>query len=153
MAKLKKLDMRVLVQRVSSAKVAVQDKTVGEIGPGLLLLVGVTASDTGKEAKALAEKAANLRIFSDEEEKMNLSLLDVAGEALVVSQFTLYGDCRKGRRPSFEKASPPDQANDLYLKFVEHLRSLGTRVETGEFQAMMQVSLINDGPVTLMLEN
>ncbi|MBT5016575.1 D-tyrosyl-tRNA(Tyr) deacylase [Candidatus Peregrinibacteria bacterium] len=145
--------MRVLLQRVESASVSVDDKVVGQIGPGLLLLVGVTHEDTEKQAVSLAEKAANLRIFSDEEGKMNLSLVDVGGEALVVSQFTLYGDCRKGRRPAFVEAAPPDMANDLYVKFAEHLKSLGVKVETGQFQAMMKVSLINDGPVTLMLEN
>ncbi len=145
--------MRVLLQRVESASVSVDDKVVGQVGPGLLLLVGVTHEDTEKQAIALAEKAANLRIFSDDEEKMNLSLLDVEGEALVVSQFTLYGDCRKGRRPAFTEAAPPDRANELYLKFVDHLKSLGVKVETGQFQAMMKISLINDGPVTLMLEN
>lgn len=145
--------MRVLLQRVESAQVTVLDKVVGKIGPGLLLLVGVTHSDTDKEAVFLAEKAANLRIFSDDDEKMNLSLLDVGGEALVVSQFTLYGDTKKGRRPAFVEAAGPKRANELYLKFVEHLRLLGVRVETGQFQAMMKVGLINDGPVTLMLEN
>jgi D-aminoacyl-tRNA deacylase len=145
--------MRVLLQRVKSAEVKVKDKIVGQIGPGLLLFVGVTHEDTEEIAIGLAEKAANLRIFGDSEGKMNLSLLDVEGEALVVSQFTLYGDCRKGRRPAFVKAAPPDRANELYLKFADHVRSLGVKVETGQFQAMMQVSLINDGPVTLMLEN
>lgn len=145
--------MRVLLQRVESAQVSVSDKVVGRIGVGILLLVGITHDDTEKEAVFLAEKAANLRIFSDDGGKMNLSLLDVGGEALVVSQFTLYGDTKKGRRPSFGEAAEPKKANELYLKFVDYLRFLGIKVQTGEFQAMMKVGLINDGPVTLMLEN
>ncbi len=124
----------------------------GKIGPGLLLFVGVAPGDTEQQAKSLAEKVAGLRIFSDAEGKMNLSLVEVGGAALVVSQFTLYGDCSKGRRPSFINAAPPDQANALYLKFVDFLKSLGISVETGQFQAHMEVELLNDGPVTLMLE-
>lgn len=144
--------MRILLQRVTRAEVRVDEKVVGKIGPGLLLLVGVAPSDTEQQAKALAEKAAGLRIFLDAEGKMNLSVLDVKGAALVVSQFTLYGDCSKGRRPSFVNAAPPEQANTLYLKFVEFLRGAGVVVETGQFQAHMEVELLNDGPVTLMLE-
>tara|TARA_B100000315_G_scaffold246815_1_gene274645 strand:+ start:343 stop:780 length:438 start_codon:yes stop_codon:yes gene_type:complete len=145
--------MRVLLQRVSCAQVSVDGKVVGKIGLGLTLLVGVTHEDTDKQAEQLAEKVVNLRIFSDEEGKMNLSLLDVKGEALIVSQFTLYGDCKKGRRPAFIKAAPPDQAEALYEKFGEYLRGHGVNVETGQFQAMMEVELTNHGPMTLMLEN
>ncbi len=145
--------MRVLLQRVSRAQVSVDGDVKGKIGLGLVLLVGVTHSDTEKEAEQLAEKVVNLRIFSDEEDKMNKSLLDVEGEALVVSQFTLYGDCKKGRRPAWINAAPPDQADALYEKFVVFLKGHGVHVETGEFQTMMEVELTNDGPVTLMLEN
>ncbi|MDP2625242.1 MAG: D-aminoacyl-tRNA deacylase [Candidatus Peregrinibacteria bacterium] len=144
--------MRVLLQRVSRAQVSVEGGLKSKIGNGLLLFVGVTHEDTEKEAQTLAEKAANLRIFSDEEGKMNLSLLDVEGAALVVSQFTLYGDCKKGRRPSFVQAAPPEQAEELNMKFDSYLKDLGLAVETGQFQAHMQVELVNDGPVTLMLE-
>lgn len=144
--------MRILVQRVARAEVRVGEEAKGKIGPGLLLLVGVAPSDSEAHAKALAEKVAGLRIFSDAEGKMNLSVVDVKGSALVVSQFTLYGDCSKGRRPSFVGAAGPEQANALYLKFVDFLRGLGVPVETGQFQAHMQVELLNDGPVTLMLD-
>lgn len=144
--------MRILLQRVARADVRVGDEVKGKIGPGLLVLVGVAPSDSEAQAKALAEKVAGLRIFSDSEGKMNLSVSDVKGAALVVSQFTLYGDCSKGRRPSFVNAAPPEQANALYLKFVDFLRALGVPVETGQFQAHMQVELLNDGPVTLMLD-
>lgn len=144
--------MRILLQRVARAEVRVGEEVKGKIGHGLLLLVGVAPSDSEAQAKALAEKVAGLRIFSDSEGKMNLSVMDVKGAALVVSQFTLYGDCSKGRRPSFVGAAGPEQANSLYLKFVEFLRVLGVPVETGQFQAHMQVELLNDGPVTLMLE-
>ncbi len=144
--------MRILLQRVSKAEVRVEGEVKGKIGPGLLLLVGVAPSDSEAQAKALAEKVAGLRIFSDQEGKMNLSVSDVKGAALVVSQFTLYGDCSKGRRPSFVGAARPEQANALYLKFADFLRGLGVVVETGQFQAHMEVELLNDGPVTLMLE-
>lgn len=143
--------MRILLQRVSRASVTVDGKEIGSIGSGLLLFVGVKSDDTEAGAKALAEKVVNLRIFSDQEGKMNLSLLDVKGETLIVSQFTLYGDCRKGRRPSFVEAAPPEEANRLYLYFVEQVRGLGVKVATGLFQAHMAVKLVNDGPVTLML--
>ncbi len=125
----------------------------GNIGRGLLVLLGVTKPDTAEDARFLSEKILNLRIFSDEESKMNLSVLDVRGELLVVSQFTLYGDCRKGRRPSFDAAAPAEQARTLYEKFVEAVTVSGLRVATGVFQAHMEVSLINDGPVTLILES
>jgi D-aminoacyl-tRNA deacylase len=144
--------MRVLLQRVSRAQVSVDGGLKGKIGLGLVLLVGIAAGDTEKEVLSLAEKVVNLRVFSDDEGKMNHSLLDVEGEALVVSQFTLYGDCKKGRRPSFVKAAPPDQANELYLKFVDLIGDFGVKVETGQFQAHMEVELVNDGPVTLLLE-
>ena len=144
--------MRILLQRVSKAEVRVEGEVKGKIGNGLLLLVGVAPSDSEAQAKALAEKVAGLRIFSDQEGKMNLSVSDVKGAALVVSQFTLYGDCSKGRRPSFVGAARPEQANALYLKFADFLRGLGVVVETGQFQAHMEVELLNDGPVTLMLE-
>ena len=145
--------MRILLQRVSEAQVTVGGGLKGKVGRGLLLLVGVGPEDTEENARFLADKCANLRIFEDEAGKMNLSLLNVEGQALVVSQFTLYGDCKKGRRPSFVGAAPPEMADKLYLKFVDFLRELGVHVETGEFGAHMMVSLTNDGPVTLMLES
>ncbi len=144
--------MRVLLQRVNRASVRVEGKRVGEIGEGILLLVGIAHSDSEAEADFLAEKCINLRIFSDAAAKMNLSVKDVGGEILAVSQFTLYGDCRKGRRPSFTSAAAPDKANTLFNYFVEQLQKSGLNVQTGQFQAMMKVELINDGPVTLMLE-
>ena len=145
--------MRALLQRVREARVEVEAGVAGSIGPGLLILLGVGREDTAETASLLAAKVANLRIFSDAAGKMNLSLLDVAGGALVVSQFTLYGDTRKGRRPSFDQAAPPATANQLYEAFVADLRRLGVaRVETGVFQADMQVHLINDGPVTILCE-
>lgn len=145
--------MKVLLQRVAHAQVSVEGGLKGKIDRGLLLFVGVGPEDTEKEALMLADKCGNLRIFSDDEGKMNLSLVDVGGAALVVSQFTLYGDCSKGRRPSFVGAAGPDKANELYLKFANNLRDLGVSVETGEFGAHMEVELLNDGPVTLMLES
>jgi D-tyrosyl-tRNA(Tyr) deacylase len=131
----------------------VGDRVVGKIGKGLLVLLGVAKGDEPSAADYLAEKIANLRIFEDDNGKMNRSLLDVKGDMLVVSQFTLLGDCRKGRRPSFSKAAPPEEADRLYLQFVESVRKKGVQVETGQFQAMMAVKLINDGPVTLVLES
>lgn len=146
--------MRALIQRVTKGSVSIDGKIVGEIGPGLVILFGVTHSDTEKDAVYLAEKVANLRIFCDEEGKMNRSLIESGGDALVVSQFTLYGDCRKGRRPGFSEAALPDQAIPLYEKFVELMKShLGKDVPTGEFGADMLVSLENDGPVTFMVES
>ena len=143
--------MKILLQRVSRAQVSVGGALKGKIDQGLLLFVGVGPEDSEKDVTFLAEKCAELRIFSDEEGKMNLSLLDVGGGALVVSQFTLYGDCSKGRRPSFVKAADPIRANDLYLKFVAFLRDFGVKVETGDFGAHMEIELVNDGPVTLLL--
>lgn len=145
--------MRVVVQRVSRGKVTVEGQITGEIGHGFVLLVGVTHEDTREDADYLVEKIANLRVFEDEAGKMNLSLLDVGGALLSVSQFTLYGDCRKGRRPNFMDAARPEQANELYEYFNEKARSLGVRVETGIFGAMMDVELVNDGPVTLLLDS
>jgi len=140
------------VQRVSEASVEVAGETVGSIGGGLLLLLGITHADTTAQADFLAAKIAGLRIFPDEEGKMNRSVKDAAGSILVVSQFTLYGDTRKGRRPSFDAAAPPEQARTLYEYFVECLRAAGFEVRTGVFQATMQVKLINDGPVTFIVE-
>ena len=145
--------MRAVVQRVDSASVSVDGEVSGEIGPGLLILLGVGRDDEEKDADYLADKIINLRIFSDEEGKMNRSLLESGGAMLAVSQFTLYGDTRKGRRPSFIEAAEPVKANALYEHFVARVRSLGVKVETGVFQAMMKVSLINDGPVTILLDS
>ena len=144
--------MRVVVQRVSRAKVTVDGEITGEIGPGVLVLLGVSANDTESDADYLVEKIANLRIFEDEAGKMNLSLIESAGAMLVVSQFTLYGDTRRGRRPSFITAAGPDEANRLYEYFVGVAGRLIENVDTGRFQAMMDVELVNDGPVTLILE-
>jgi len=145
--------MRAVVQRVSQCGVAVDGEIVGSIGPGILVLLGVAKGDAPSAAEYLAEKITNLRIFADDNHKMNRSLKDIQGEMLVVSQFTLLGDCRKGRRPSFIQAAPPELADRLYLQFVESVRKKGLHVETGQFQAMMAVELINDGPVTLVLES
>lgn len=144
--------MRALVQRVSQARVVVDGGVVGAVGPGLVVLLGVHVKDTAKEAAALADKVAHLRIFGDDEGKMNRSVLDVSGAVLSVSQFTLYGSTEKGRRPSFIDAAPPERANALYEMFNDHLRGLGVQVETGRFRAHMVVEISNDGPVTLMLE-
>ena len=145
--------MRAVVQRVSRAKVTVDGELTGEIGKGILLLLGVSRADSEKEALYVLEKTLNLRIFEDAEDKMNLSLLDIAGELLVVSQFTLYGDARKGRRPSFIEAAEPAQANRLYEFFVSEARRQVSKVETGRFQAMMDVELVNDGPVTILVDS
>jgi D-tyrosyl-tRNA(Tyr) deacylase len=145
--------LKAVIQRVREAKVEVDGKTVGQIGKGILLLLGVEKGDGERDADWLAEKIGNLRIFEDEAGKMNLSVKEIAGELLTVSQFTLAGNCAKGRRPSFDSAAPPEEANRLYEYFVGELRRLGLPVETGVFQAMMQVSLINDGPVTFILES
>ncbi len=145
--------MKAVVQRVKESVVTVGGEIVGEIGRGLLVLLGVDGKDGEKEADFLAGKIPNLRIFEDEEGKMNRSLFDTGGEMLVVSQFTLLGDCRKGRRPSFVKAAGPEKANELYEYFVDRVRGKGLTVRTGRFRAMMEVRLINDGPVTLIVES
>jgi D-aminoacyl-tRNA deacylase len=145
--------MRVVLQRASRASVSVGGETVGEIGRGILVLLGISRADTEKEAVFLVEKILNLRVFEDDAGKMNLSLLDIKGELLVVSQFTLYGDARKGRRPSYIEAAAPDEANRLYEFFVGEASKQVERVETGRFQAMMDVELVNDGPVTILLDS
>jgi D-tyrosyl-tRNA(Tyr) deacylase len=145
--------MRVVVQRSKEAKVTVEDKVTGSILKGFVVLVGVTHEDTVKDAAFLADKVANLRVFEDETGKMNLSLLDAGGEVLSVSQFTLYGDCRKGRRPNFMEAARPEQAVVIYEAFNSYLREKGLKVETGVFGAMMDVQLTNDGPVTLIIDS
>ncbi|PYJ64669.1 MAG: D-tyrosyl-tRNA(Tyr) deacylase [Verrucomicrobia bacterium] len=145
--------MRAVVQRVSRARVTVEGSVAGEIAGGLMILLGIGRNDTSAVAVSLAEKIANLRIFEDSQGKMNRSLLDAGGSALVVSQFTLYGDARGQRRPSFIAAAPPEQANKLYQEFSEALRRLGVTVATGVFQAMMSVELVNEGPVTILLDS
>ena len=145
--------MRAVAQRVSRASVEVDGSIVGEIGAGLLVLLGVAKTDTAADADFLAAKIVNLRIFSDDAGKMNRSVLESGGDLLVVSQFTLYGDCRKGRRPSFDEAAPAELARELYERFVSAARLNGARVATGVFQAHMAVSLVNDGPVTLLVES
>lgn len=145
--------MRVVVQRSKHASVTVDGKTIGEITKGFVLLVGITHGDTMEDAKYVADKIVNLRVFEDHEGKMNLSLLQVEGEILSISQFTLYGDCRKGRRPNFMEAAHPDHARVIYNEFNQLLRNQGVKVETGQFGAMMDVELINDGPVTLIIES
>ncbi len=145
--------MRAVVQRVKESKVEVKGRIVGSIGPGLLVLLGVGEDDSEKDCDYMANKIANLRIFPDNADLMNRSLVDIAGAALVVSQFTLWGDCRKGRRPSFVKAARPEKANELYEHFIGTLKEKGIHVETGKFQEMMDVYLVNDGPVTLLLDS
>jgi D-tyrosyl-tRNA(Tyr) deacylase len=145
--------MRAVVQRVSRARVVIEGRTTGQIASGLLVLLGVARGDTAEQAAYLAEKIAHLRIFDDEQGKMNRSLLEAGGAALVVSQFTLYGDARGQRRPSFIQAAPPEEAARLYEEFVTCLGALGVRVETGVFQARMTVELTNDGPVTILLDS
>jgi D-tyrosyl-tRNA(Tyr) deacylase len=145
--------MRAVVQRVRHARVLVGEEVVGEIGSGLLVLLGVTHQDTAQNARWLAEKIASLRIFEDADGKMNLGLIEIQGAVLVVSQFTLYGDCRKGRRPSFIDAAPPEVAIPQYEAFILALRAEGIATATGRFGAMMQVELVNDGPVTLLVES
>lgn len=145
--------MRVVLQRVTQARVEVDGAVTGEIREGLVVLLGVSKADTSADADFLVEKIANLRIFRDEEGKMNRSIRDCRGSLLIVSQFTLYGDCSKGRRPGFATAAPADQARDLYGYFVERAKATGIPVATGVFQAMMSVHLVNDGPVTLICES
>ena len=145
--------MRAVIQRVKESSVSVQNEIVGKIASGLMVLLGVAETDRAEDADYLAAKIVNLRIFEDENHKMNRSLLDIGGEMLVVSQFTLLADCRKGRRPSFVHAAGPNKANKLYERFVEQVRQKGVNVATGRFRAMMDVSLINDGPVTLIVES
>lgn len=145
--------MRAVVQRASRASVAIGGTTVATIGPGLVILLGIRASDTATDVTWLTEKIINLRIFEDRDGKMNISLADMGGEMLIVSQFTLYGDCRKGRRPGFSTAAPPEIAEPLYNRFIEEAGKSGIRVATGTFQAAMQVELVNDGPVTMLLDS
>lgn len=145
--------MRAVVQKVSRARVTVEGEITGEIGQGLLVLLGVSKSDTDKDALYLIEKTLNLRVFEDSDGKMNLSLLDIDGELLAVSQFTLYGDTRRGRRPSFIEAASPEDANRLYEFFVAEGRKQVKKVATGRFQAMMDVELVNDGPVTILIDS
>jgi D-tyrosyl-tRNA(Tyr) deacylase len=145
--------MRAVVQRVSRAKVTVNGWTAGEIGWGLLVLLGVGQTDTEADAAYLSEKVAGLRIFEDEDGKMNRSVRDVGGSVLVVSQFTLYGDVRRGKRPSFDEAAAPEAARRLYELFVQRIQAAGLRCETGRFQEMMQVELVNEGPVTILLDS
>ncbi len=145
--------MRAVVQRASRASVSVNNKIVGSIDRGLVILLGVSGDDTEKDVLYLADKITHLRIFADDDEKMNLSLKNIQGEMLIVSQFTLYGDCRKGRRPSYSKAANPEKAKLLYQSFIDAVQNDGIRVATGEFQAMMEVKLANDGPVTILLDS
>ncbi len=145
--------MRAVVQLVKQSQVTVDKEITGAIENGFLIFLGVSQDDSEKQAIYLADKIANLRVFEDDDGKMNLSLLDTGGSALVVSQFTLYGDCRKGRRPSYSKAARPELANELYEFFIEQLRGKNIEVATGKFQAMMEVSLINDGPITILLDS
>ena len=145
--------MRAVVQLVKKASVTVNNSVISEIGSGLLVLLGVQKNDTPSDAKILAEKIANLRIFPDQGKLMNLSVLDVEGQILVVSQFTLYGDCRKGRRPSYSNAAPPEQAEELYENYIRETAKLGVPVAPGKSQAMLDVELVNQGPVTLLLDS
>ena len=145
--------MRAVLQRVSEARVRIDGETVGEIGRGLLVLLGIAPSDTPEQAEWLADKIVGLRVFEDDDGKMNRDVIEVGGGVLIVSQFTLYGDCRKGRRPSFIEAAPPAVAIPLYAAFIDAVRARGVPAATGRFGAMMQVELVNDGPVTLILES
>jgi D-aminoacyl-tRNA deacylase len=145
--------MRIVIQRVSRAEVRVDDKVEGRIGHGAVVLIGVSTADSHKDADYLADKLIHLRFFSDQNGKMNLSATDIGAGLLLISQFTLYGDCRKGRRPGFDAAAPPERARELYEYFVARVRQSGLVIQTGVFQAHMQVELINDGPVTLLLES
>lgn len=145
--------MRAVVQRISQGKVVVHEKVSGSIDKGLLVFLGVTREDTIQDVKYMAGKIVNLRIFEDEDEKMNLSVIDVGGKILAVSQFTLFGDCRKGRRPSFTEAASPEMADDLYKAFINECEKQGVKVETGVFQTHMMVHSINDGPVTILIDS
>jgi len=145
--------MKVLIQRVKNASVTIDNKLHSSVGAGILAFIGIEKGDAAEQAEKLAKKIVNLRIFSDENGKMNRSILDTAGEMLIVSQFTLCGDCRKGTRPGFDKSAPPDIANMLYEKFIKDVQSYGIKTDTGVFGAMMEISLVNDGPVTFMLED
>jgi D-tyrosyl-tRNA(Tyr) deacylase len=145
--------MRACIQRVSSARVLVDGETVGQIGPGLLVLLGVATDDSEPELRWMVDKVIGLRIFNDSDGKMNLALADIGGELLIVSQFTLLGDCRKGRRPSFIGAAPPEKAEQMYDQFVAAALKLGVRVATGRFRTHMEVELVNDGPVTLLIDS
>jgi D-tyrosyl-tRNA(Tyr) deacylase len=145
--------MRAIVQRVSRAQVTVDGEIIGQIGPGLLVLLGVGRDDTEADGAYLAEKIAGLRVFEDDAGKMNRSLTDIGGGVLAVSQFTLYGDVRRGKRPSFDAAAPPEKARELYEFFVEKIRAAGLRCQTGRFQVEMKVELVNEGPVTILLDS
>ena len=145
--------MRVVIQRVTKSTVSIDNKVVGKIGTGMLILLGISVNDTEKDLHYLVDKCANLRIFEDSENKMNLSLRDVKGEALIVSQFTLYGNCSKGRRPGFTDAARPEEAIPLYEKFICEIRNLGIKTETGQFGAMMDVEIHNNGPVTMIIDS
>lgn len=144
--------MKALIQRVKNASVNINSEQYSKIGYGMLVLLGVEKGDTEENAQKLAQKLVSLRIFEDEQEKMNKSILDISGEMLVVSQFTLCGDCKKGTRPSFDKSAPPEVAERLYELFVKYVKESNVPVQTGKFRAMMEVSLVNDGPVTFMVE-
>jgi len=145
--------MKAVIQRVSQAEVRVNAKRIGAIGKGILIFIGISKEDTPEDADYLVKKIVQLRMFEDDEGKMNLSAIDVGGELLAISQFTLYGNCRKGRRPSFDKAADPQKGEELYDYFVSELRKQNLKVETGQFQAMMDVDLVNDGPVTFILQS
>ncbi len=145
--------MRAVIQRVAKARVSVAEEIVGRIGPGLCILLGVGKTDTASDVERLADKICQLRIFEDDQGKMNRSTIEIGADLLVISQFTLYGDCRKGNRPSFSDAASPAQAEQLYKGFIERLRRSGLKLATGVFQAHMQVALVNDGPVTFVLES
>lgn len=145
--------MRAVVQRVSYGKVTVEGETTGEIQKGIVVLLGVCHDDTDADIKYLAEKIINLRIFEDGNGKMNISLKDVEGQMLIISQFTLYGDCRRGKRPSYDKAARPEAAEGMYERFVDVCRGYGIKIETGRFQAMMSVEICNEGPVTILLDS